>query len=236
MENASKALIMAGSILVALLIIGLITLSYNQISSIRQTKANADASTKLTDYAKRFEQYNTSIYGSELLSLGNLQLDYNYRQAELSGYKPVTIVVKITKEINENGRVYLSKGEQNVSSVREGISNMEDTISKYEQDSNGYENKKDKNKRSVKYYAQLTNRQIATLFDISFLSSELDYEIGDRLSNELDNPKTAKLLKDIEKYKNIKTTYTEFKNTRFTCNKATYDENGRITYMYFTEN
>ena len=97
-------------------------------------------------------------------------------------------------------------------------------------------NKKDKNKRSVKYYAQLTNRQIATLFDISFLSSELDYEIGDRLSNELDNPKTAKLLKDIEKYKNIKTTYTEFKNTRFTCNKATYDENGRITYMYFTEN
>ena len=42
MENASKALIIAGSVLMAVLVIGALMLMYNQIADIEQTKTDND--------------------------------------------------------------------------------------------------------------------------------------------------------------------------------------------------
>ena len=81
MENASKALIMAGSILIALLIIGLLVIGYNQISGLEQTKTDNDVNKKMIEYMRQFEQFNRTLYGSELLSLANLQSDYNSSEA-----------------------------------------------------------------------------------------------------------------------------------------------------------
>lgn len=236
MENASKALIMAGSILISLLVIGLVIFAYSQLSSIKQIESNVEESTKLDNYAKSFEQYNKTIYGSELLSLGNLQSDYNFRQADLKGYTPVTITVQMKRAVVENRKTYVTTGIQEISTIRSGISTLEDDIEYYEKDANGYKNKKERNKRSVKYYAQLSNRQIATLFEISYSSEETDYEIGERLADQIQSPNTYQLLIDIELYKNLKTSYTEFKNTSFTCNEVGYDEIGRISSMFFIEN
>ena len=236
MENASKALIMAGSILMALLVIGIVSLTYNQLSNLKQTESDVERSTKATNYAKKFEQYNKTIYGSELLSLGNLQADYNDRQADMQGYNRINIKVQIKKEVKGNKMTYVSAGERNISEVRSGLSSLEDDISYYETDSNGYENKIERNKRSVKYYAQLSNRQIATLFEIPYSSDDKDYEIGEKLADSNENPRTSRLLQDIDLYKNLKTTYTEFKMTSFTCKEVKYDDIGRITLMYFVEN
>lgn len=236
MENASKALIIAGSILIALLVIGGVSLMYHQLSSVQQVRSEVEESTKAADYIKTFEQYDRTVYGSELLSLGNLQEDYNNRQADMKGFNPVTIQVQIVREIKENGRVYIGVATQNISDIRHGMFDLEDDIEFYEKDANGYQNKKERNKRSVKYYAQLSNRQIATLFDIGYTSSELDYEIGNRLADRLQSPNTYKLMADIEKYKNLKTTYAEFKNTSFTCKNVKYDGIGRISSMFFAQN
>lgn len=236
MENASKALIMAGSILIALLVIGVASFMYQQLSNVKQTESDVEASEKAANYMKAFEQYNRTIYGSELLSLGNLQADYNMREADMKGFNPVTIQVQIIKEIKENGRLYIGVGTYNISAVRSKLFDLEDAIEVYEQDDNGYKNKKERKKRSVKYYAQLSNRQIATLFDIGYTSSEPDYDIGNRLADRLQCPDTYKLMADIEKYKNLKTTYTEFKNTSFTCKEIKYDKIGRISSMLFKEN
>lgn len=236
MENASKALIMAGSVLIALLVIGIVSLMYTQLSEIQQTKSDVETTTKAIDYMKRFEQYNRTVYGSELLSLGNLQLDYNYRQADLQGYTPVTITVQIKKAVRENGKTYVSVGVKDLSVIRSGLSSLEEDIAYYEENSNGYQNKKESGKRSVSYYAQLSNRQIATLFEVSYSSGETDYEIGERLANSVQNPRTSKLLQDIELYTNLKAGYTEFKNTSFTCQNIQYDNNARVSTMSFIEN
>ena len=103
MENASKALIMAGSILIAIMVIGLLIYGYNQISDLEQTRADAEVTDTLAEYMRRFEQYNRGqgdepLYGSEILSLANLQEDYNLLQAT-DGYSPVTIKIEIKKEI-----------------------------------------------------------------------------------------------------------------------------------------
>lgn len=235
MENASKALIMAGSILMSLMIIGIAIFAYRQLSEVQQIKSNVEDAEKLQSYMQKFEQYNKTIYGSELLSLGNLQLDYNYRQSDLNGYKPVTITVKMKQDVSENGKTYVPSGEQQMATIRKGILNLEDDISYYETDKNGYNNKKESQKRSVKYYAQLSNRQIATLFEINYSSNEADYEIGDRLADSIQNPKTSKLCKDIEIYKNLKTVYTEFKNKRFNCEDMKLDVNNSVESMNFVE-
>lgn len=236
MENASKALIMAGSILIALLVAGMVSMVYSQMSKVEQTKIDVEKNKKVVDYAKTFEQYNkNNIYGSEILSLANLQEDYNFRQAEMKGYTNINVTVQIIRPIYENGIHYINTGKLNIQTIKVGIEKMISDIENFEKNNNGYKNKKENNKRSVSYYAQLSNRQIATLFDISYSSSENDYDIGERLANYAISPTTYKLLQDIEKYKNLKTSYAEFKNTSFKCDNTVYDGVGRLTSMHFVE-
>ena len=75
MENASKALIMAGSILIALLVIGMLVLGYRNISSLEQQKEDSEGDMSALDYMRKFEQFNRTLYGSELLSLANEDIE-----------------------------------------------------------------------------------------------------------------------------------------------------------------
>ena len=67
MENASRALIMAGSVLLALLIIGLLVFMFNSISGLKQQEANSEQVLKLAEYNKRILTYNRELYGPELV-------------------------------------------------------------------------------------------------------------------------------------------------------------------------
>lgn len=223
MENASKALIMAGSVLMSVMIIGIVVLMFNKLSGVEQTKVNAEESSKLNEYSKNFEQYNRTIYGSELLSLANLQEDYNTTQTGEKGYEAVNITVKITNQIY--GTNFFKTGTWDISYITSHKNTIEAAIATYE------EKAKYKNK-TVKYYAQISNREIAEIYNINYSSWESDYDIGERLKNE---SKTKSLMTDIENYKNYKSIYTEFKNKRFKCNKTEYGQTGRITSMVFTE-
>ena len=49
MENASKALIMAGSVLLGILIIALLIFGYRNISNLEQTRENADSNDKMLE-------------------------------------------------------------------------------------------------------------------------------------------------------------------------------------------
>ena len=57
MENASKALIMAGSILISIMVISLLVLVYNQLKSLEQTRENADATDKMAEYMRKCRRY-----------------------------------------------------------------------------------------------------------------------------------------------------------------------------------
>jgi len=243
MENASKALMIAGSVLIALIIIGALVLMFNQLSELEQTKVGIEEENKITEYSKKFEQFNKTIYGSELLSLANLQDNYTRTQVNEKGYMKIDIKVKlkssiesyINTDISTNDKLYLNSGETDISNfvtsiIKRGSDGVTATSS-IESDINYYEKKTYKGK-TVRQYSQMSNREIATIFDIAYSSDEPDYEIGDRLVTEKD---TKKLMKDIENYKNISTTYVEFKNKRFKCTEVEYDQNGRLNKMIFNE-
>ena len=102
MENAIKALSMAGSVLISVVIIGALLFAFNNLSEQQQVEVNSEDARKISDYLARFEQYNkTYIYGSEILSLANLQDDYNRTQSDTEGYSRVNIYITINTPIEQ---------------------------------------------------------------------------------------------------------------------------------------
>ena len=81
MENASRALIIAGGILIALVIISMIVILFNNIGDMYSAEGDALTIEQIEEYNRRFAAYNNvnGLYGSELLSLANLTVDYENR-------------------------------------------------------------------------------------------------------------------------------------------------------------
>ena len=88
MDNASKALIMAGAILIAVMLISLAVLLFNQGQQIAQTSANGLSQYTINTHNRQFEKYFTgsgdSVTGAVVNSLCGEVRSYN-SQAELIG-------------------------------------------------------------------------------------------------------------------------------------------------------
>lgn len=67
MENASKALIIAGAILLSILIISLGIMIYNQAAGVVNNNAMSDA--EKTSFNAKFEQYAGTVKGAQVRSL-----------------------------------------------------------------------------------------------------------------------------------------------------------------------
>ena len=94
MENASKALIIAGGMLIAMLIVGLLVWGFGRIRETQQTQVDQESIQEITDFNERFEAYNrTTVRGYQMISLANLVYDTNSRFTEADGYNPVTVTV-----------------------------------------------------------------------------------------------------------------------------------------------
>ena len=92
MENATKALIIAGGMLIAMLIIGLLTWGYTQLRSMQQSDVTEEERQQIVEFNERFEAYNKKVVrGYQMISLSNLVLDTNSRYTEEEGYMPVEI-------------------------------------------------------------------------------------------------------------------------------------------------
>ena len=90
MENASKALIIAGAILLAILIISLGIMIYNQASGV--VNNNAMTEVEVTSFNQKFEQYfGDKVRGANVNSLvsavntNNMSTDDETKQVTLKG-------------------------------------------------------------------------------------------------------------------------------------------------------
>ena len=95
MENASKALIIAGAILLAILIISLGIMIYNQASGV--VNNNAMTEVEVTSFNQKFEQYfGDNVRGANVNSLvraentNNMSTDDETKQETLKGDTGIT--------------------------------------------------------------------------------------------------------------------------------------------------
>lgn len=214
MENASKALIIAGSVLLAVLIMTALIYTFSQISSLKQVEASSEEEKILAQYNKEIENFNRAgLYGSEILSLANLIEDYNERQSELKGYGPITLKVSI-KPIT--GAEYLKENE---------YSNYIDLTKAFK----NVENKTKELKQTIicgQTLDKLAGMRTDTLKD---LISRYNTANGK-------NHNLTDIENEIAKYQNVNSEMQTFKNKRFNTPEVKYDNGtGRVKSMTYKE-
>ena len=99
MENASKALLMAGGILIALLVLGALLLMFNQLSDYQRSKTEIVNRSQISEFNSQFTQYaRNDLQGFDLISLINKVVDYN-RRTGIYGELDYNIKIKLTINI-----------------------------------------------------------------------------------------------------------------------------------------
>ena len=212
MENASKALEMAGGVLIALMIIGLIVLGYNRISDLQQTEKDADASSK--EYYVSFEDYNRNgVYGSELFSLANKIDDFNRLYPESEGYSKVSLTVTINEDY-KIGSLGLGKGTYRDSELYDKYVQLSNAI--YEAGEEEITVRRQGETRSTTgtvagYWTNVPDRELREIL------SDTKYE-------------------KLTRYRDLVNLQTDIVRLTFDVELFEYDNQGRITNMIFVEN
>ncbi len=145
MENASKALIMAGGVMLVILIIALVIFAWSRFS---QFYSSQDELRYIEDAAKFNEQFaeydRLGVSGYELVSLANRVADYNFRFSNASDAKndingsPIHLTIKFGKDksTGDANRLKLTYDEDIAKKYRLFISNeITSTADGYNQNS-----------------------------------------------------------------------------------------------------
>ena len=210
MENATKALVMAGGVLIAILIIGLLVFFFNNVSSYRKVEDDAEALKQAVDFNKKYEVYNkNNIYGSELLSLANMIVDYNKKENEEKDYKKMNLEV-IIKNSNDIFKAKYTEAEE----LSKDYDKLESSIADMNKEYQG----KSLGKKTLAYWASCSRKVLTNNFDSST------------------NPTYEKIKNLIDKYGNLVTKLDDISRATFKCTNVEYDEyTGRIVKFVFEE-
>lgn len=137
MENASKALIMAGGILIALIIIGALLLMFNQIGVYQKSNTSIEKQSQLAAFNQDFARYaDTDIKGVDIISLANKIVDFNNKEGITNSVdydKKITLKINIAGFASKYGVNGISEifGKNTSYVVKSSSDSFMQTIKKY---------------------------------------------------------------------------------------------------------
>ena len=236
MENASRALIMAGSVLIALMIIGALLLMFNNLSNYQQTNIETEAQAQVVRFNNGYTTYNRkNVRGSDLYSLLNKVIDYNRRQSSAGTgwsdqgqelqYEPMTIKFSITPSdlrFDNTNRLFTGSGNYEISGSTNTFENsiktkIDDLENEYGQET----------------LVALTSNVTKVLPDVEAVDT---VEQFNKISRKVtitswDQIKPGSQIRnDVYTYYE----YIQFKRAYFDCESVEYNqETGRIVEMVF---
>lgn len=257
MENASKALIIAGEVLLSIIIISALLLAFNNLSSYQDVKVKSDRATQIVQFNNKYEAYNKDdIRGNTLYSLLNQVVDYNERKstegnegAEV-GYQPMTIKIDLNSEDGKN------KSELTAPDKKQRI--FKEDYYKVDSTNNTFDNLfREIRKLELKYTTGVLNNLANGLTKI-FISDDdfnnykknninkakqIIYNFNSAYGSEklsADDSKIDNSWSEINEKSEIRENvytyyeYLQFTRAHFECVNVKYDsENGRIIEMDF---
>lgn len=96
MENITKALMIAGGILFAILVLTLLVVFFNKMSSYYEEQSNVKSVEQMIEFNSKFENYNgQDIRGNELISVINKVVDYNNTYSDMQGAEKIIININL---------------------------------------------------------------------------------------------------------------------------------------------
>ncbi len=250
MENASKALIMAASVLIALMIIGALILMFNGLSSYQEVGQQNTREDQVIAFNSQFETYNRkNVRGSDLYSLINRVVDYNRRKStegkgtndegQYLAYEPMTIKFTISSleglTADNKTNQLITQKSYTISSTTNDFKKVYNSIEKLEKDYGGKQTMQNLCTAINKIFITSTDTKDRVQAIINFNSAygSIEYSI-DSLENNYIKDQYQKME---AKYKGPVYQYYEyvqFKRARFDCKNTDYnDKTGRIKLMEF---
>ncbi len=207
MENASKFLLMAGGVLIALLVISALVLMFNQIGDYEKGKSNTEKVSQVADFNKEFMVFTyDNIQGTDIISLANKIVNFNSKsgmQNSINYDKKIKLYLNFGNKNKSGSFAYKLGGNPVIftkdSYIIENSSGFLQLISKYME----YDNKfsiKVMNRLSANYSSLQDGTK--TIKDVTGRSD---------ISQDI--------IKDIPKYRE----YSEFKGSTFKNTKIEYD-------------
>ena len=93
MENASKALLIAGGVLIAIIIITMFIMMFNRLSSIQKEQEEQTKIEQLAAFNAEYEAFNKKVmYGVDVITLINKVADNNKKYSNNMDYK-ITVLL-----------------------------------------------------------------------------------------------------------------------------------------------
>lgn len=126
MENISKALIIAGTIIITVMLMTLLWNLYSNFQKIHKIDDETEKFEQDTEYNKKFRAFNRSdVKGIDILSLYNLVEDYNLREVTNPTTSGINVTINITKSTD-----YFKKGNYKIEEINKTYEEIEQEISK----------------------------------------------------------------------------------------------------------
>ena len=237
MENASKALLIAGGMLIALLIIGALVLMFNQIGDYEKGKQGVEKNSQIAEFNMDFVRYtdDKGITGADVVSLINKVIDYNNRAKNGGVNNSVDYNIKMEITVSELDK-FNSKYSYSGDNKDKLFRNNEYTIG------NDYNKLNNLLKEDLDNFISAENTGIPkeTLKQLAGMYDKKDEEESKRkikgILMKLDSTKyadwdgtTIPTIESIKKY----IQYSEFKSSTFVTSKDPVYKNGQIQHLYF---
>lgn len=230
MENASKALIMAGSVLLALIVIGAFILMFSNLNDYQEKNDTAIEQQQIVEFNNQFSTYDrTGLRGTDMLSVMNRIIDYNSRKTtEDIGFQKMKITIKgIDRNILQSLRYETSGSNLLIKKNTYTQDDLSEIVAKPQELERKYQKK---------YITQLVSN-ISNFMDIYNSSLSINQKIQE-VNEKKWLPKSVTTYGNLDSIKNdilIYYEYSQFKRTYFDSTGETkYDKNtGRITELNF---
>lgn len=205
MENASRALVIAGGVLLSLIIIGVVMFAYRGITSLQKEKDISLSNEQVSKINEQIEKYTKKsvIYGSEVLSICNAIEDYSRKYPESEGYPKITAIIKIKANGANNVELFF-KDEYNDEEYNDEQYNSTQRL-KGDYDS-AIKTRDDKGKISMS-----NGKTIEELYDLFKTDSQKINSYYDLYLNggKYNIEEILQFLEEYEKYKNCINTFRE---------------------------
>lgn len=258
MENAAKALGIAGGVLIAIVILASLLYTFKRMSQIPEQQEYQKEVQELSKFNQQFEAYNKKLmYGVDVVSCLNKVIDNNKKSKEYAdGAYDIDIEIEITSDIYDRFEIYyinsnLKKEAQMTSSTdlsNYGLGSGKTVGSIFTKKEN-YAGKVSMVKETTSFSdIQGSNSSTGESWGVKSKLSKKIYKSED----DKDNEKLLDLSKDTTNMERVeinpdktskerwtkiiwKTAAYDFKSKRFKCSKVEYNSEGRVNKICFVE-
>lgn len=240
MENITKALLIAGGVLLAIMVLSLIVILWNQMSGYFAEEHSAKMVEQTVEFNNKFENYNgQTIRGNELISIMNRIIDYNnLYTGNMGQYDRIIIYVDLKGDANEfaydgNADLFPNDPIENKSNDTEirRISELSVNLTSSASSIPGITDTK--LQRLAAEIHNIVDEDLFTGNDKDAYIKKRNQKLKSILGYTVESTNTTLINKIIDATKQYYQ-LTQFKRAMFECTGVTYNEtNGRVNGMTF---